>query len=302
MFIPQLLTSAAFGELDGFIRHPDWYFQEKMDGIRCAAIISADDVDVEFVTRGGKPLVSTAVTPMFPELTRELLKIYVPDRELILDGELIPSENRFYIFDIPSDKYTFRERMDALDEMFQDIDSNMLFEVPLARTEEEKQQLFESVITRHGEGLVAKHRDCYYDEGDRVTHSVKLKFTRTVDLVVMDKNRGESSKSIRGGLKQNYVVGYPDGHGMKEVANVSAIGREPMEIGDIVEVEYLYVGNKGRLVQPRIIQARPDKSIGDISVDQFIEYELYAIPLATKPDPVIEDLPMVFDFSLERGN
>lgn len=269
MFKPQLLTSAPVDTISSFIQNDEWCLQEKMDGIRCVAIIAYDIPGVEFVTRGGRPLVSTMAKPLLPSIESELRDISVPNREVILDGELIPSTGEFYIFDLPSETYPLDTRLDALDVLFNDIQSKRVRLSPTARTTEEKQTLFEQVLLNRGEGLVAKKVNEYYHEGERVPHSVKLKFTRTADLVVLDKNRGDSTKSIRGGLKQNYIVGHPVDGVLREVANVSAIGRAEMNKGDIVEVEYLYVGTRGRLVQPRIVGPRPDKTIEDIDIDQF---------------------------------
>lgn len=99
----------------------------------------------------------------------------------------------------------------------------------------------------------------------------KLKPVLTCDLVITDVEWGKN-KNL--GLIGSLVCSAEG----REIANVSGMDdamREWMTdnldaiIGKVVEVEYQYVGSKGRLRHPRFKQLRDDKKAEDCSLDQF---------------------------------
>lgn len=105
----------------------------------------------------------------------------------------------------------------------------------------------------------------------------KLKESNTCDCIVVDVKEGNGKYA---GLVGALIVALHDGSKQKVVANVS--GMSDMEraeiteldndgqlIGRVVEVEYQYVGERGKLRHPRFIRFREDKPAVDCKLDQL---------------------------------
>lgn len=292
--VPQLFHSADVANIAEFITDPAYALEQKVDGMRCMVVFQ--DGELEFLTRGGRPLRSAAAKLHFDSVHRSLLDVirtltdysirYGAATDLTLDAELITETGELVLLDMPySDTYSIRPtdpytaRRDALEafyDLFFPFSHPVIKLVTAARSELGKQGLVEEVIDKNLEGVIAKGIDSPYSEGERVKHSLKLKFTSTADVVVLAKNEGESRNSIRGGDKINYRFGLvtqmPGGTLSETLGNCSGIGKEEAEVGDIIEVEYLYLGAGGRLVQPRMLKLRKDKVAADCTWEQFRDY------------------------------
>uniref|UniRef100_A0AAU6R748 DNA ligase n=1 Tax=Micrococcus phage Kurnik TaxID=3092208 RepID=A0AAU6R748_9CAUD len=300
---PQLFNSAAVADLDKFIEDGNWALEQKVDGMRCLTVITRELYQhprVEFFTRGGRELKSSAAKKHFDKLRSALIAWadslvghgtqrfeIVFDAEILTDGDGqlvildMPYSNltafKAHAFDVtPETEYIRRRfRLLALAAV-----SELAMKVPMATIVtaatgvQDKIVLVNTVVEKNLEGFIAKRLDSRYTEGERVKHSLKIKLTQTADVVVMAKNSGESKHSIRGGDKINYEFGVwdtsADGHSyLKHIGNCSGIGKDNAEVGDVIEVEYLYAGAGGKLVQPRMIKIRTDKDQADCSIDQL---------------------------------
>ena len=65
--------------------------------------------------------------------------------------------------------------------------------------------------------------------------------------------------------KASIQLGIMDNGKIKSVGNVTIIGHNTPQIGDIVDIEYLYCGAKGNLYQPKYRGIRTDVPCDDIS-------------------------------------
>jgi ATP-dependent DNA ligase len=139
--------------------------------------------------------------------------------------------------------------------------SHLLKVLPTAKTMDEKEALLAAVIDGAGEGVLIKHRDGGYTHDARVTHSLKYKITHTVDAVVMAVNdKADCSATLGLWVEDKFL----------SIGSTSMIGKGTAEIGDVLEVKYLYVGSGGSLVQPSVVRKRTDKHPSDCTPDQLI--------------------------------
>ncbi len=117
---------------------------------------------------------------------------------------------------------------------------------------------------------MAKQLDSLYEPGKRVKHSVKIKFTKTADVVVTRSTRGRNEAGRETGAFA-FAVQNAKGE-MRQMGSCSAIGKPEVKVGDVIELAYLYRAGDGLLVQPRMIKVRADKVPADCTIDQFPTY------------------------------
>ena len=111
------------------------------------------------------------------------------------------------------------------------------------------------------EGLILRDRHAPYQQGKRSTTLLKRKFTHTADLMVSGLDPAKESARL--------AAFGPDGQ--TEIGSASAIGKGLIACGEIWEVEFLYVVDPAhpRMVQPRLVRRREDKSPAECTIDQF---------------------------------
>ena len=122
-----------------------------------------------------------------------------------------------------------------------------------------------------------KSLDAGYSPGERVDHSVKLKFVKSADVVVLTVNRPDAK---HGSATFGVVSGpwskwehdeFIGGVGYRTVGGCSLIGKPEVVPGDVIEVNYLYWTGEA-LYQPRMMQVRIDKDPAECLVAQFPIY------------------------------
>lgn len=289
---PQLFHSTNEHGLQSFIEDRYYAFEQKVDGMRMMVRIT--DQEITFLTRGGRPLKSTAATQHFNALHAELdaYRAALPrDSEVFIDGEIMTDTGKLVAFDMPSyiiaglaivgvdspNYVRYREMHQTVNLLMSDA----IKPVRRESTTGGKQLLVKDVEAMGGEGIIIKHRDSVYQPGVRVKHSLKYKFTETADVIVIAKNSGESKHSKRGGQKINYKLGVVPAdmelidvmpEDIVHVGNCSGIGKDDAEVGDVIEVKYLYRGAGGKLVQPTMLRKRPDKRWDECSETQLKKY------------------------------
>lgn len=164
----------------------------------------------------------------------------------------------------------YRSRREALSVLARTLASPVVIEARSARSEDEKRAILRAVEASNGEGVMVKDLDAAYHPGKRVKHSVKVKFVKTADVVVTASSRGRNAAGRETGA---FTIAITDETGaLVEVGSTSAIGKAHVEVGDVIEVAYLYMGAGGRLVQPRMMQRRDDKTAADCTAAQFPVY------------------------------
>lgn len=180
-----------------------------------------------------------------------------------LDGELVG--DTFWAFDMvgPDIDPAWEDRRDHLDRFVAawDPDPHLIRVVPWAIDVEGKADLVARVRQEGLEGLIAKRLGSYYHAG-RSSLWQKLKDTKTVDCVV--------TRLGVDGKKNLAVALWRDGQ-LVEVGEVSALtGDGPsVQVGDVVEVTFLYLAVNDRLYQPVTPKIRTDKKADECSWEQL---------------------------------
>lgn len=278
-------------DVQEWIDHPDVVFEQKFDGTRVLAIVTA--AGVEFRQSTGKPLTHAAAKLHLPSLTAVLgnLMLDTPG-EMVLDGELLIRTGSFHIFDMPflgfggtplvEPIHPFRHRRKFLLNLRDDVRESHVTVVNQARGPEQKRPMYDAVRAANAEGIIAKSLDGPYEPGKRVKHTVKIKLVKTADVVVTAVDRPDAKHG-------SFTFGVADfaAHSVDEIINgvpikvlgkCSAIGKPNARVGDVIEVAYLYrEPATGGLVQPRMMLIREDKAAADCTIDQFPDYSREAV-------------------------
>ena len=239
----------------------DFALEEKLDGHRLLLEWHPDTGILNTYNRQGKP---SQHADKIQQWAPSFSFIY---NYAILDGEYI--DGVFHLFDIPliegvvDQMHAWEQRQEAVRIMRiapSDFRQHVQV-VPAAVTEDDKLALIMRVTEDGGEGLMIKDRQAPYLHGARTDAYMKLKFVKTVDCVVID---------MRTEGKNNATLGvYDGGDEPVEIGRCSLNGKEPVTIGDVIEVRYLYVGANGRLYQPRMLGVRLDKDPKECTREQL---------------------------------
>lgn len=247
-----------------YIADDAWSMEQKADGIRCIVRTDADGV-ASFFTHTGEPLKSGV--RHFPAIA-EAVKVL---KGCVLDGELLDS-GRLWLFDVMEVLGTDTRllpqsaRRDLLDTMQPALGGTVVAVLPQAVTATDKAALWAAVLAESAEGVVVKRRAATYQVGSKHTRTsdiLKLKVTRTIDVVVTGRN-------TKGHLNAELGL-YDDNGRLVHVGGCSMIGKTSVEIGDVIEVTFLYVVDPAapRLYQARMMRPRTDRTADSCSLDQL---------------------------------
>lgn len=244
-------------DVGNYIADPRWVMEQKLDGIRC--IVSCDLAgQVTFTGHAGNPLRSGVKH-------HEAIAADLAIPGLTVDGELM-ADGTLWLFDIltvAGHRVTgpFAERRAVLEVLMECGPSfDVVRIVPTARTADEKQALWDQVVASGGEGVVVKRLAGLYSTG-RTRDVLKIKITKTIDVVVIGYGSGTDSAVL--GLNLDGLL--------VPVGKCSLIGKARPVIGDVIEVEYLYVvkSTAPKLYQARMHRIRDDKSPAECQWDQL---------------------------------
>lgn len=266
MLYPQLAKQADVTSLTQFLDDPNWVMEQKCDGHRLLLCSPGANMPPTALTRNGSVYTRT--------LPREIRDFRFPKGEWVLDGELVGTvvnghtvSSAFHVFDLPvsplTSAVTLEQRRAVLETLLGSIRHPFKL-LPQARTRDEKLRLADIALKQYFEGLIVKRRNSLYASGGRNNDWLKIKFVTTADVVVKDvRTNGKDAVS--------YEV--YDEHGKAvAIGRASLIGKEKagaINVGDVLEVRYLYVGSDGRLYQPTIIRKRDDKLPHECTTDQL---------------------------------
>jgi ATP-dependent DNA ligase len=261
---PQRFVEIDVNSLEDKVTNPDWVIEQKLDGVRAMALVS--NGQVEWITgRGGRqPLKSTAVKK--DEATAILSGLR---GEWAFDGEFI--RDTYHIFDMvvasnplapdyDVDPSTRRKRLQFI--YYRVLKSPSVQLIPQAQSEMDKRALVEACRANNTEGVMLKKTDSVYNCGGFCSGILKAKFTKTVDAVVIERNTG-GKENARLGVYDNGVLTY--------IGNVTMIGKGEANIGDVLEVKYLYATDDNILYQPRVMKRRTDKAATDCLINQLVK-------------------------------
>ena len=270
---PMLASPITEAELDALLTDDNIVAQYKYDGDRIVVVV--DEGEITVLNRAGQAKtrgVSSALLAPFTRLHRG---------KWVFDGELV--DRTMVLFDM----ITAESKADAtswvgpgtpFDERFAVLDTVLSYIIePTATIRDNgivhvtawtfrrfsgKLKALENARNERREGLILRDVNAPYEQARRSAALLKYKFTHTADLVVMS----------RAADKESVTLGAYDGDGeLREVGSASTIGKGDVTQGAVWEVEFLYVVDPDhpRMVQPRLVRPRTDKSAQECLLDQF---------------------------------
>lgn len=260
----MLARSINVNTLSDYINDENWWIEQKLDGER--VLMHVIDSTPFAINRNGVPY-----TRPVPASVLEVFRSESWVGRWVLDGELL--DGIYHVFDIPfvaprdtilvDDATPYSSRRLLLEKLFERLDCAAVKLVETAKTPEEKAAIIELVRKANGEGLMVKHKDGTYRQGNRSTMMLKAKFTATLEAFITEIGRNG---------KRSIAVGLYDAD-MKEID----VGTIPMSdrnlarasLNDVVEVRYLYCGRGYRLYQPAFIRYRSDKTPSECRTGQL---------------------------------
>lgn len=253
--------SAEVADVQRYIDSDAWAMEQKLDGVRC--MVTLDDGEVRFMSHTGAPLKSGVKLHL--AIADKLFGLPV---DCLLDGELL-ANGELWVFDIlalagqPATHLSFEERRTLLENLFEawNPGDGKVRLVESFRTAEGKAALWARVLASGAEGVIVKRASSTYSAASRSRDVLKIKVTKTVDVIVMGFG-GETESAVLGMLKDGKVT---------MVGKCSLIGKAKVEIGDVIEVQYLYVVDPAapRLYQGRMMRRRDDKPAAECTIDQL---------------------------------
>lgn len=284
---PQLLNPIDVDEMEAYITSDDWLVQEKLDGKRIM-------VEVSFgkVTASNRRSWKVGIPQ---DIAEELSKF----DDCILDGELVGGV--YYVFDCLShngedlrdESYTIR--FNRLVENV--IGDHMLYQVDIVPTEygTNAKRAFVKAL-EHKEGVVFKKLSAPHEVGrpNKGGSQLKCKFWSSATCVVTKINTSANQDEVADALssitdergmvrvgdawnvidnahktvrqKRSVAVSVDSPDGFVPVGNVTVPPNyELPNVGDYVEIKYLYFNPGGALYQPQYLGVRDDVEIDLLS-------------------------------------
>jgi bifunctional non-homologous end joining protein LigD len=205
-------------------------------------------------------------------LNRKGQQVPLPDnistsikKEMILDGEIIGDTE--YVFDILSLDGEDLTGLPCI-ERIAVLNSNLklgkgIVVVETAYTNEEKRAMYHRLKNAKKEGVVFKKKDSPYTAGrpNSGGNQIKFKFYKTATFIVKNVTAGKRSVGLEllDGNVRVFMgkVTIPPNHAVPN-------------IGDLVEVRYLYAYKGGAIFQPTYIGVRTDLDIDAANMKQII--------------------------------
>jgi ATP-dependent DNA ligase len=261
---PMLAETATMADLPKLLTDDKWVAQLKADGHRYLIVIENGKMSV--LNRAGQPKVSmvdAAIAAQFAVFTTGTW---------IFDGEIVG--NQLLLFDLAqagaeiATTNPFTERYQVLSVLYNDVwqpDPNLVALLPVAAGETAKRALLAQAERECKEGIMMRHVDGTYQPGRRSRQLLKVKFTKTVDAIILRTGDGG---------KENVTLALldPINNRIVEIGRASAIGKKPAPtMGQVWEIEYLYVVDPKapRLYQPRLKMLRTDKELHECLFNQL---------------------------------
>lgn len=264
--LPQLLNVIDESDAARVVGSPQWVMQEKFDGRRL--ILRKVGDAVEGINKLG--LVVAVAEP----IAAAALSI---SGDFVLDGEAI--DDTLYVFDLLS-----RDGTDLCEQPYGDRYRGLTSLIDAAGSSGniryvdcwidtgEKADHLKDLRAQNAEGAVFKRWDAPYRQGrpNSGGTQLKLKFVATVSAMVTKVNQ-----------QRSVGVSLLDGDTWKAVGNVTVpANQEVPQVGDVVEVRYLYALQGGSLYQPVLLGVRTDVEQSECGVAQL---KLQGPPTNTNP-------------------
>ena len=265
---PMKMHGGVHAELDRYVNDDDWLMEQKLDGTRAMVNVSISPDGTphySWVSGGGNVLSHSAATQWFAHFETELAPA---EEEYWLDGEIMINSGEFWVYDIVGygdrdlTTVSFADRRKVLEALFKSfgLGGQRVNVLPQSKTAEEKRFLYQESDRLGGEGVVLKYVNGIYVDGGRTQQQLKLKFRKTVDCIVTDRN-------VKGGCNARLSV-FQEGK-LRPIGGCSMIGKPDAQPGDVVEVGYLYATEALVVYQASLHCLRPDKPAEECTIDQL---------------------------------
>lgn len=246
-FKPMLLNPIEPCQSGIYIESPDWVMQQKADGVRAIARVSA--AEVVTTSRTGKPVV---ISKAADEILRRDFAGCVIDLEVI--GQTVVVLDVLVADGKDIRKLSTADRLAALDMLYDAPPTGRaVVKIQTAFTESQKRAALAILHESGAEGVVFKRKSAPYVAGRPSSggNGLKWKFKASATLRVQ-------AVGVDG--KDSIAVALEDG---TKVASCSTIGKPVPKVGQLVEVEYLYAYRGGSIVQAVYKAVRTDKKKAD---------------------------------------
>ncbi|MCP4108809.1 MAG: WGR domain-containing protein [Desulfobacteraceae bacterium] len=246
----QLLNFIEESQVIRYIHDDDWWAQEKHDGKRM--LLHKTDT-VTAINRNG---LSVGAPDTILKTAGNI------DQTCLVDGEAVGET--LFVFDILEIQNTdirltpYEQRLSHLESLGL---SGSVVVVETAKTQKEKQQLYDRLHTSGAEGIVFKKHTASYTAGrpNSGGTQVKFKFYATASVVVSKIND-----------KRSVAVTVLDDKNHVEVGNVTIPpNKDVPPVNSVIEVRYLYAYKGGSLYQPIYIGVRDDIHVEDCVISQL---------------------------------
>jgi bifunctional non-homologous end joining protein LigD len=246
--LPQLLNPIDEADVDRYLNDDGWVMEEKHDGRRLMVRVTGGVV--EGANRKG----------LLVSLPREIEDALKDGEDCVLDGELIGA--KLYVFDILA--YAGEDlsgqcylRRIAVRNALPSSDRSVVDAVETFIGAAAKTDAFTRLQSAKSEGVVFKSADASYKVGRPAAGGtqVKFKFYSTCSAVVGTVNQQRSVGLLLDGVS---------------VGNVTISSNfEVPNMGDVVEVRYLYYNPGGALYQPCFLGIRDDIDASECTLAQL---------------------------------
>lgn len=269
-YVPQLANPLPLKDIGAYIRDPNWIFEEKHDGERRLLIVSCGEV-VGSNRRGITVPVQTGIQAAASSF----------GCDLVLDGEIVG--DILHVWDLLEvDGVDIRnlplearqKKMDVLD--FAGA-GGLIVRTPAAVGPEEKRALYDRLKGEGKEGIVGKHLSSCYEPGrpNSGGNWFKLKNWSELTAAVGDVNTQRSVAMSLLDDAENWI----------SVGNVTIPANHKIpEIGDVIEVRYLYAYEDGSLFQPIFGKMRNDIPLDECRASQRV-FKPDSTPAAEQESP-----------------
>jgi bifunctional non-homologous end joining protein LigD len=219
---PQSVKPMLAGHTDRPFDNKDWVFEVKWDGVRSILFYNKAKAITEIQSRNSKN-----ITHRYPEITKAIGTVVKSNESIVLDGEIVVLNKdgipdfqmhqkrmnvesqreiellsnqipaTYFVFDIlyidgrNVEELQLSERRKILDSVIAEGSKRIRISEYI---EEKGRALFESVIERHLEGIVAKEKHSKYHQGLRSSAWLKIKGILTQDCIVVGYTKGEGNR------------------------------------------------------------------------------------------------------------
>lgn len=281
----QLATPLEHVHVKQYVQSDQWWVEQKLDGQRFLLLVAEGEISA--FNRNGVEMT------LPDQIAADFVSFKTADTMWHFDGELVDGE--YHIFDVlwagdtcdggMTDK-PFEQRRNRLEKIFSFWEPDHCHLVRCAKTETEKADLIVKLERECSEGAVLKKRTATYNvHGKRVKTWLKLKFVQCADVVVMELNRGGKPQAVTIGMMRERVTFSNNGHRrlattvelLEEVAGCKVPANLELEVGDVLEVRYLYATEDNKLTQPIFVRKRTDKQPEECTMSDQMKFTSKAI-------------------------